>query len=87
MATYQLVPKYFNMLLTGTAILGCAGVMPGTATSISLPVKGRSSHTEKGRAKTITERWRESHWSEMTLTVPLSRLFQLIDYKFPFHLR
>lgn len=67
MATYQLVPKYFNTSIT----LGCAGMIPRTAILISLLFRGRNAHTGEGRAKKITERWQKSHRIEMTLTAPL----------------
>ena len=57
--TYQLVPKYFNTLITGKAILGCSSVMPETATSIPYQSE-EEAHTEEGEAKTVTEGRRES---------------------------
>lgn len=72
--TYQRVLKYFTTQITGMAIVGLAGVIPGNRPTQLTAVGGRHSRTKEGPGRTITEGWRDSQWTERTPTAFLPRV-------------
>lgn len=72
--TYQQVPKYLTMQITGMAIVRLAGVISGNRPTHLIAVGGRHSCTKEGPGRTITEGWRDSQWTERTPTAVLSQV-------------